>query len=71
MGSSAIFGTAIFGEAIFGMGGAATLCLEDTYTSSSAFHTAIEATDDTKFLGVLTFREFGTSLEKIVTITKV
>lgn len=71
MGSSAIFGTAVFGEAIFGTGGAATLCLEDTYTSSANFHAAIETVDDTKFLGVLTFREFGTSLNKIIAITKV
>jgi hypothetical protein len=61
MSTSAAFGTALFGEAVFGI----SLRRHTPYTSLSAFETACEAVDDTKFLAAVTYREHGTKLSKI------
>ena len=45
-------------------------CIVNTYTTLAAFEAAIEALDDTKFLSAFTYRELGTTLEKIVVVRK-
>ena len=45
-------------------------CVVEVYTTLSAFETAVEALDDTKFLGSFTYRELGSTLEKIVLVRK-
>jgi|ADurb_Cas_02_Slu_FD_contig_21_516767_length_360_multi_3_in_0_out_0_2 hypothetical protein len=45
-------------------------CVCTVYLTLAAFETAVEALDDTKFLGAFTYREAGTSVEKIVLVAK-
>lgn len=47
-----------------------TNCVCTVYTTLAAFETAVEALDDTKFLGAFTYREPGTTLDKIVLVAK-
>ena len=45
-------------------------CVCTVFTTLTAFETAVELLDDTKFLGAFTFREPGTTLDKIILVAK-
>lgn len=45
-------------------------CVCEVYLTLAAFEAAVEDLDDTKFLGAFTYREPGTTLEKIVLVHK-
>lgn len=45
-------------------------CVCNVYTTLASFKTAVEALDDTKFLDAFTYREPGTTLDKIILISK-
>jgi len=45
-------------------------CNVDVYLTLEAFIAAVEALDDTKYLDAFTYQEPGTTLEKIVLVSK-
>lgn len=45
-------------------------CVCTIYTTLAAYEAAVEALDDTKYLGTFVYREQGTRTEKIVLVQK-